>query len=74
MLINNWKQAYKLWSVQCALAIALVNVLLAVLPSLQDYMTVTVYAVLNAVLAGGIAVLRVLSQVPVDQLKVKHGQ
>ncbi|HAS6087815.1 hypothetical protein HYO05_21815 [Vibrio parahaemolyticus] len=74
MLINNWKQAYKLWSVQCALAIALVNVLLAVLPSLQDYMTVTVYAVLNAVLAGGIAVLRVLSQVPVDQLKAKHGQ
>ncbi|EKI0737920.1 TPA: hypothetical protein NJ656_004448 [Vibrio parahaemolyticus] len=74
MLINNWKQAYKLWSVQCALAIALVNVLLAVLPSLQDYMTVTVYAVLNAVLAGGIAVLRVLSQVPVDQLKSKAGQ
>ncbi|MBO0165069.1 hypothetical protein J0692_22735 [Vibrio alginolyticus] len=74
MLINNWKQAYKLWSVQCALAIALVNVLLAVLPSLQDYMTVTIYAVLNAVLAGGIAVLRVLSQVPVDQLKSKAGQ
>lgn len=74
MLINNWKQAYKLWSVQCALAIALVNVLLAALPSLQDYMTVTVYAVLNAVLAGGIAVLRVLSQVPVDQLKSKAGQ
>ncbi|UTZ44664.1 hypothetical protein [Vibrio campbellii] len=74
MLINNWKQAYKLWSVQCALAIALVNVLLAVLPSLQDYMTVTVYAVLNAVLAGGIAVSRVLSQVPVDQLKSKAGQ
>ena len=74
MLIGNWKQAYKLWSVQCALAIALVNVLLAALPSLQDYMSVTVYAVVNAALAGGVAVLRVLSQVPIEQLKAKAGE
>lgn len=74
MLIGNWKQAYKLWSVQCALAIALVNVLLAALPSLQDYMSVTVYAVVNAALAGGVAVLRVLSQVPVEQFKAKAGE
>lgn len=74
MLIENWKQAYKLWSVQCALAVALVNVLLAALPAIQDHMSVTVYAVVNAILAGGVAVLRVVSQVPVNQLTAKGGQ
>lgn len=73
MLIENWKQAYKLWSVQCALAVALVNVLLAALPAIQDHMSVTVYAVVNAILAGGVAVLRVVSQVPMDQLGAKRG-
>lgn len=67
MLIKQWKQAYKLWSVQCALAIAAVNIILAALPALQDVMSVTVYAVVNAALAGAVAVLRVLSQVPVKE-------
>ncbi|PMN73171.1 hypothetical protein BCT27_12575 [Enterovibrio norvegicus] len=67
-MISDWKQAYKLWSVQCALLLALVNVLLAALPALQDVMSVTVYAVVNAALAGGVALLRVLAQIPVEAL------
>lgn len=69
MLIENWKQAYKFWSVQCALAVAFVNVLMAFLPALQDYMSVTVYAVINALLAGLVAVVRVIAQLPIGQNK-----
>ncbi|EOW9163207.1 hypothetical protein ACN1T8_003828 [Vibrio cholerae] len=53
MLIENWKQAYKFWSVQCALAVAFVNV----------------YAVINALLAGLVAVVRVMAQLPIGQSK-----
>ena len=74
MLISNWKEAWKLWSVQCAMVIALANVLIATLPALQDHMSVTVYAVVNAVLAGLVTVFRVLSQIPKDQLLAKSGR
>ncbi|MEZ9525710.1 DUF7940 domain-containing protein [Enterovibrio norvegicus] len=63
-LIDNWKEAWKLWSVQCAFIIAMVNVAITLLPLLQQYLTMPTYALLNAVMGIALAVLRVLAQAP----------
>ncbi|EMK3400829.1 TPA: hypothetical protein NKZ51_004566 [Vibrio parahaemolyticus] len=63
-LIENWKKAWRLWSVQCAFFIALVNIAISLLPLLQQELSITVYAIINALLGVLLAVLRVLSQAP----------
>ncbi|ELB2912186.1 MULTISPECIES: hypothetical protein [Vibrio] len=63
-LIENWKKAWQLWSVQCAFFMALVNVAISLLPLLQQELSITVYALVNALLGIALAVLRVLSQAP----------
>lgn len=61
-LIENWKDSYKLNSVQLAFLLALVNILVCFLPLLQQYITPFMYSLSNAVLASLIILLRVKSQ------------
>lgn len=61
-LIHNWPQAWKLHSVQMAIALIIVNAALGFIPSLEGQLTPWVYALLNSLGGALVAVLRVLQQ------------
>lgn len=58
----SFKEAWKRWSFKAAIIIALLNILMAVLVYFQPVLPPFVFALVNALLAGGIAVLRVWPQ------------
>lgn len=61
-LIDKWRDAWKLWSVQAAVLLLVLNLLMSLLSIYEVHIDATLYATLNA--AGGaiVAVARVLSQ------------
>lgn len=63
-LIDNWKQSGQWWTIKWSLALIVINVIVSLLPLLEVHVSVTVYAVLNALAAAVTMVLRVLSQTP----------
>lgn len=63
-LIDNWKQSGQWWTIKWSLALIVMNVIVSFLPLLEVHVSVTVYAVLNALAAAVTMVLRVLSQTP----------
>lgn len=63
-LIDNWKQSGKWWSIKWSFALIAMNLIMSLLPLIEVNVSVTVYAVLNAMAAALTAVLRVLSQAP----------
>lgn len=66
-LIDNWQQAWKLHSVQMAIALIITNAALGFIPSLEGQLTPWVYALLNSVGGALVAVLRVLQQFKVSE-------
>lgn len=65
-LIDNWQQAWKLHSVQMAIAIIVANAALGFIPALESHLTPWVYALLNSVGGAMVAVLRILQQFAVN--------
>ncbi|HBB9946526.1 DUF7940 domain-containing protein [Vibrio parahaemolyticus] len=63
-LIDNWKQSGQWWTIKWSLALVVMNLIVSLLPLLEVHVSVTVYAVINAVAAAITMLLRVLSQVP----------
>ncbi len=64
-LIEKWRKAHSFWSVQLALAIALLAGLQAeVLPAFQAQLDPITYAVINGLLALVLVIARVLHQGP----------
>ncbi|MBD1559489.1 hypothetical protein HC752_21335 [Vibrio sp. S9_S30] len=63
-LIDNWKQSGQWWTIKWSLALIVMNTIISLLPLLEVHVSVTVYAVLNALAAAVTMVLRVLSQAP----------
>lgn len=61
-LIDDWKQSYRLNSVQLAAALVVANIAVCFLPLLQNNITPFAYAAANAVLGSLIIVLRLKSQ------------
>ncbi len=61
-LIANWKQAWKMRSVQMAVLLIVANALVAFIPSLEGQIAPWVYALLNSIGGALVAVLRVLQQ------------
>lgn len=63
-LIDNWKQSGQWWTIKWSLALVVMNLIVSLLPLLEVHVSLTVYAVMNAIAAAFTAVLRVLSQSP----------
>ncbi|MEZ8201674.1 DUF7940 domain-containing protein [Vibrio splendidus] len=66
-LIDNWKQSGQWWSIKWSFALIAMNLIISLLPLVEVHVSVTVYAVLNALAAAVTMVLRVLSQTPKPQ-------
>lgn len=66
-LIHNWQQAWKLHSVQMAIALIIANAALGFIPALEGQLTPWVYALLNSLGGALVAVLRVLQQFTVSE-------
>ncbi|WP_407330565.1 hypothetical protein [Enterovibrio sp. 27052020O] len=58
----SFKEAWKRWSFKAAVIIALLNIAVAVLVYFEPVLPSFAFALLNAVLVGGIAILRVWPQ------------
>jgi len=61
-LIKEWRNAWKLTSVQWALALATANGLFAVLPMLSDSVPIWLYALIMCFGNIGIVILRLMAQ------------
>jgi len=66
-LIDNWQQAWKLHSVQMAIALIIANAAFGFIPALEGQLTPWVYALLNSLGGALVAVLRVLQQFKVSE-------
>lgn len=66
-LIHNWQQAWKLHSVQMAIALIIANAALGFIPALEGQLTPWVYALLNSLGGALVAVLRVMQQFTVSE-------
>lgn len=62
LLVDEWKQAYKLWSVIAAALLAGFDTLHGLLPALQSLVTPQAFTWINAGSAVAIVVLRVMKQ------------
>ncbi len=63
-LVDNWKESGQWWSIKWSLALIVMNLIVSLMPLLEVHVSVTIYAVLNAVAAAITTVLRLLSQTP----------
>ncbi|EGR0659838.1 hypothetical protein ACUULL_003244 [Vibrio cholerae] len=63
-LIDDWKQSGKLWTIQWSIAVVLMNLVTSLLPLVEVHVSITVYAILNAVAGVLTIIFRVLSQTP----------
>ncbi|MCY1391428.1 hypothetical protein D3C76_966670 [compost metagenome] len=62
-LIENWRQAWRFYSVQLAMLIAVLGLLqIEVLPLLREQMSPAVYAWLNVALALVLGIVRLVQQ------------
>ncbi|QXM18758.1 hypothetical protein [Vibrio phage ST2-1pr] len=61
-LIDNWKESGKFWSIQAAIALVVLNLIMALLSIYETYLPATLFATLNALGAAGVALLRILTQ------------
>lgn len=62
LLVDEWKQAYKLWSVIAAALLAGFDTLHGLLPALQSLVSPQAFTWINAGSAVAIVVLRVMKQ------------
>ena len=61
-LIDKWKEAGKLWSIQAAILFLVLNLVMSLLSLYEVHINATLYATLNAFGGALIAILRVLTQ------------
>lgn len=61
-LINNWKKAHKMSSVQIAIIVAALGALQVAWPEFREVVGAGVYASVNALLGVGVVVARIVSQ------------
>lgn len=61
-LIEKWREAWKLTSVQTAVILGLANAAFALLPALSDFVTLPIYAAISAIGNVAIIILRLVAQ------------
>lgn len=66
-LIKEWREAWKLTSVQTAIVLGVANALFALLPALSDAVSLPAYAAISALGNVAIIVLRLVAQPKLSQ-------
>lgn len=68
-LIKQWREAWKLTSVQTAVILGLANAAFFLLPELPDFVTLPIYAAISAIGNVAIIILRLVAQPKIHQPK-----